>query len=177
MISVSLQGQLDDVHAVIDVAHKVQRAYRFATGEAVGAVPVRFSDREGGVAVSFRRARGVVVSTWQSEGISAYVRLARAQYLLTLSVLGVIQWRALALNALLTPEDFLHRRPCGCLFERKLLIEESALLFERPRVCQNCLQFYSFLCPGDEIRALRDVVESICTSVEGTTGPNAACRD
>ena len=175
MISVSLQGESGEVLSVIEVAQNVQRAYRFMTAAPVGAVLVRLNDQEGGRAFSFGRARGVAISTWQSEGISAYVGLPHAQYLLTLSVLGAIQWRALALNALLTPEDFLHRRSCGCLFERKLMIEESALLFEHPKVCRNCLQFYSFLCPAEEIQGLQDVVQSTCSLVEGATGSHAVC--
>jgi hypothetical protein len=176
MIRVLLQGDSGDIGRVRRLGNGAQGAYYFSAkdgaGGADGVVPVQLREREGCSAVSFDRRGGVVVSTWQSAEIGAYVGVPQSQYVL---MLGVLQWRSLMLNALLTPEDFLHERACGCLFERKLLMEENALLFERPRVCSQCHQFFRFLCPEDELRALDAVVAATRASVEARAGAEVAC--
>ena len=179
MIRVLMQGDSGDIGRVRSLGNRVQGAYYFSTrGRVPGGdevVSVQLQEREGCSAVTFDRRRGVVVSTWQSAEISAYAGVPQSQFLLTLTTLEVLQWRSLALNALLTPEDFLHERACGCLFERKLLIEENALLFERPGVCPQCLQFYRFLCPEDELRALEEVVTATRASVKARVRAEVPC--
>ena len=60
--------------------------------------------------------KGVTVSTFRSAGISRYLGWDVETYLLTCSLLGLLQWRVLALNTLLRPEDFLQHDSEYCLY-------------------------------------------------------------
>ena len=110
---------------------------------------------------------GVSISTSQCADISAYAGLPRRVYLMTLAMLGLVQWRALQLNPLMLPEDFFHGDSCNCLFQRRIFLEEYALVFEHPFTCAPCRNFYSALCPADEMRALERVVGYAAKAVEG----------
>jgi hypothetical protein len=104
---------------------------------------------------------GVAVSTWQSEGITRYAGIDRTNYFLLCGALGLLQYRALALNPLLQPDDFLHDSDNGCLFSTRPLKQEYALLLERPHICPGCVQFFDCLGCEPEVGALLDVLEFI----------------
>lgn len=144
--------------AVAAWGNGVQHVYHFGTRADPGAVPVRFVAADRAAPFQASRGSGVVVTTWQSAPISVYAGIPRAAYMGVLSLLGVAQYRALALNPLLHEEDLLRETPCGCLFARRLLIEEYALLFESPHLCSPCRRFYQELLPRDELRALLQAI-------------------
>ena len=151
MINVRL---VDAVPGMEELAEKTQSRFHVsATADTcdcvlrVSTVPdVRF--------YRVKRARGVLVSTWQSEGICTYAGLPQAAYFLTAGMLGLVQWRTLQLNPLLVEEDFLHPPDSNCLFATREYKEDYALPFARPHICRACLEFYRSLGTEPEVEAL-----------------------
>lgn len=108
--------------------------------------------------------QGVRVSTFRSVGISQYLGLEVDTYLLTCSLLGLMQWRVLALNPLLRPEDFLQHESDFCLYSNRSSVQEYIPLLEEPAVCQGCHDFYHCLGADGELRVLDAMLKHIITA-------------
>jgi hypothetical protein len=105
------------------------------------------------------RGKGITVFTKESMEICGYAGIDRGFYLSTCALLGLVQWRALALNELLESEDFLTREESNdCLYSARSFIQEYALAFEHPCVCGACLSFYRCLGAETEILTLRELL-------------------
>jgi len=114
------------------------------------------------------RRQGVVVTTWQGEGLCSYARLELEEYLLLCALQGLTQWRALQLNPLLIEEDLNHHVPPLCLFAVPPTTQEYALLLEEPQICRGCLQFYCCLGAEEEIRVVQQVIDHVTHHLAAT---------
>ena len=157
MLNVHISENDSTAVRIAALANGLQTAYHFGVEE--GGIPLRIDPCEPGTPFCACRERGVLVSAWESEGIGIYLGVPREMHLLTLGMLGLIQWRALMGNAVLRPEDLYQRAACGCLFEQRRMDGGYPLLLERPRLCWHCAHFYESLCPERDMAALRTVIE------------------
>jgi hypothetical protein len=158
MRRVWIMGNMEDALAVSQCAQTLQNVYRFQVMPEKRSIPLRLIDGHGETLFRANLRQGVIVSTAQSAGICAYTGLPREAYLTTAGILGILRYRAMELNRLLCEEDLLHEQPCWCLYAHRLFLEEFALAFEAPRVCNACWAFYQNLCPPDEVEAARAVI-------------------
>ena len=110
------------------------------------------------------RERGVLVSTYQSEGICFYAGIERSTYFRLCALLGRIQWTALELNPLLVEEDLSHQTPSRCLFAPQPFKQDYALVLEDAQVCHGCMEFYQCLAAERELLALRTLLMAIHAS-------------
>ena len=108
--------------------------------------------------------QGVTVSTFRSVGISQYLGLEVDTYLLTCSLLGLMQWRVLALNPLLRPEDFLQHESDFCLYSNRSSVQDYIPLLEEPAVCQGCRDFYHCLGADGELHVLDAMLRHIISA-------------
>ncbi len=105
--------------------------------------------------------RGVYVTTWQSDGISRYLGISKVEYLLLQTVLGLMQWRVLALNPLIHMNDFVHLEDCHCLFAPRENFADYALLADDPCICGGCRDFYHCLGADSEFLSALCVIQDI----------------
>ncbi len=104
---------------------------------------------------------GVSVSTWDSRGICRYAGIDERTYLLLCSLVGLSQWRVLATNELLRPDDLRHPPGVRCLFATPEMLQDYALILEEPRVCGGCVHFYHSLGADPELISLQEVVAEV----------------
>ena len=160
MIDVLVIGDSGIVGKLIGVGNELQAQYRFTREPKPQAVRLVLSSFLTRGLFCVDRARGVTLSTHESEGIAYYLGVQRETYLLMCSLVGLTKWRALALNPLLNPEDFIHREPARCMFARQPTIQHYALAFEKPHICTGCRDFFQYLGVELEILALENLFES-----------------
>ncbi len=162
MMDVRVSGPRADVVPLIQMANQVQTGFRFSNEHAPRAIPLSLIDLPNSAPFSVSRESGVMVFTHHSEDIAQYAEMSRSLYLVVCSILGLVQWRALALNELLMWEDFLVREdPPGCLYAHRESLHEYALAFERPYVCVPCLEFLRCLGAESETVALLEVLDGL----------------
>lgn len=142
---------------IVHRSRELQSLFLFSRTPRPDAAPLRIVDDPLGPPFEAHRERGVTVSTWQSEGICLYASIDRDTYFTLCALLGLIQWRTLLLNPLLTPDDLTHADPPRCLFARQQCREDYALLFESLIICPGCQQFYAWLGVQPEILMLEEV--------------------
>lgn len=102
--------------------------------------------------------RGVVVSTWDSDGVCAYTGIRVDRYVLISSLLALSQWRVLQRNPLLRIEDLIHPAGVRCVFGEQKSVQDFALLLDPPVICPGCVDFYHCLGADTELIALREVI-------------------
>ena len=164
LVDVSVRVEGADLAALQRLALSTQDRFRFCAekgrhkGQAGGPIPLHISHTRSERLFSVDPIEGVTVSTWQSGGICIYAGIPEPHYYLLCSMLGLNQWRALSLNPLLRVEDFAHDEPANCLYVRRQLKQDHAVLLDTPFVCQGCLDFYRCLGLEPEMTALMSVV-------------------
>ncbi len=156
-LSVCVLGGEPEVRWIPELGARAQTRYDFCLSRGLRSLTMHITRDEEPALFSLRDT-GVAVSAWQSEGIARYAGIDRTAYFLLCGALGLLQYRALALNPLLQPDDFLHATDGGCLFSTCHVKQEYALLIERPRVCAGCVQFFDCLGCEPEVGALLDVI-------------------
>lgn len=163
-MDVIVSGPAADVRLLVGCSDR-QRRFRFLEAGFPGAVPLRIADTPAERPFWASRTDGVSISTRESEGICGYAEISRESYLAVCAILGLVQWRALMLNELLIEEDFIaHEESPRCLFAARGTIQEYALAFEYPGLCDSCLDFYRCLGAEPEILALQEVLRREATS-------------
>lgn len=140
--------------ALCHLANEVQKPFHFTQESRHGSIPLRLTEEFSNLPLEVDLLHGVRVHTYQSKGICAYAGISLEQYLLCWSMLGLVQWRALSLNPLLRHEDFLHGQTSKCMYASQLFMEDYALVFDMPHLCNSCLRFYGELCPKSEMESL-----------------------
>ncbi|HRI87854.1 MAG TPA: hypothetical protein PLJ47_06310 [Candidatus Hydrogenedentes bacterium] len=103
--------------------------------------------------------RRVVVSTWQSDGLSHYAGLSMAELMGLSTLLGLMQVRALQLNTFLRAEDFVHPSNAECLFATLPLKQSYAGTLESLNVCSGCRDFYRCLELEPEVDVLLRLIQ------------------
>lgn len=165
-MEVFVSGRATDVGLLVRNSGR-QRRFRFRDTDEPGAVRLRITDAPAERPFWASRTDGVGISTRESEGICRYAGIGRDFYLTVCALLGLVQWRTLALNELLIDEDFIaHEDTPGCLFATRGTFREFALAFDYPDVCDSCLGFYRCLGAEPEIMALQEVLERALASVQ-----------
>jgi hypothetical protein len=159
-LRVHVLGHDPEVQKIPELAARAQTRYDFSLTRSWKALTLQVTGEREDRLFSLRDS-GVVVSAWQSDGIANYARIDRTAYFLLCGALGLLQYRALALNPLLRPDDFLHTCKDGCLFTTRSSKQEYALLMENPHICPGCIQFFDCLGCEPEVGALLDVLDFI----------------
>jgi len=160
MISVCVSGSNGEIQLVMR-NNAWQQRFRFSDRMLPDSVHLTVADVPAERPFWVSRAEGVFVSTRESGNICRYAEIGKDFYLSLCSMLGLVQWRALLLNELLVWEDFfVQEEPHGCLYAARDTIQEYALAFEDPYVCDACAEFYRCLGAEPEIMALQDVLNS-----------------
>jgi hypothetical protein len=159
-LQVYVSGLEPEVQELPSVGAEAQTRYDFSLTRSWKALTLHIQSQQEEGLFSLRKW-GVVVSAWQSEGIARYIGIDRASYFLLCGALGLLQYRALALNPLLRPDDFLHTSQDGCLFAPCYPKQEYALLMENPHICPGCVQFFDCLGCEPEVGALFDVLDFV----------------
>ena len=158
MMDVYISGPPEDVRLLAE-CNGWQKRFRFRDAPVTGAVRLAVADVEARRPFSVSRGDGILISTHESDGICRYAGIGKDFYLAVCSLLGLVQWRALVLNELLIWEDFfVHEEPPGCLYAARDTIQEYALAFECPHVCDACLEFFRCLGAEPEVMALQEVL-------------------
>lgn len=160
VVPVCVSGAAQEVQRISEIGAQAQTRYDFRLSRGIRSLSLRITDDHERDLFSLGEG-GVSVSTWQSEGIARYTGMERAAYFLLCGALGLLQYRALALNPLLQPDDFLYESERDCLFSLRPVKQEYALLLERPRICAGCVQFFDCLGCEPEVGALLDILEHI----------------
>ena len=166
MIRVQVETSLPRPPEFAALAHGTQRRFRFVKAERghrresraqrdLDSVVLYMTDAPTETLFHARVATGVAVSTWQSAGICSYAGLSVNSFVLLCTLLGLTEWRALVLNPLLRPEDMIHEISSRCLYTRLETKQDYALLFEDPRICRGCNDFYHCLGADEELVALQ----------------------
>ncbi len=155
MLSFFITGDAKAKDALSKKAKESGTCFRLVDGGEPGAVHLRLTHLRLKSLFTVLRGKEVVVSTWQSEGISHYARIGRGEYLLTCAMMGLLQYKALAKNEFLVEEDFIHTNCPECLFSTLDAKQKYALLFEEPVICYGCLEFFNCLGVEDEVSALQ----------------------
>lgn len=169
MIDVCIRTEILDSQRLARLGGRLQKQFRFTTGpwstphpaSPESTVSLYITDRPSHALFLVVKDRGVVVSTWRSVGICHYAHVDPDCYLITCALLGLIQWRALALNPLLRIDDFMHETPSTCLFTPVEVKQEAALLLDDPIICPGCRDFYHCLGVDSELFALYRTLEYI----------------
>ncbi len=163
MVTVLLEADSSDTRVLRAAAASLRHYVSFleVPGQEVHDVVLAMDDSPAPALFRMDRRRGVVVSTWQSEGICLYAGIERGDYLLLCTLLGLTQWQALDINPILVAEDFEHPAPSRCLFSTLPVKQDYALLFEEPHVCPTCLQFYRCLGAEMSVMALQQALRRI----------------
>ncbi|HPJ99149.1 MAG TPA: hypothetical protein PKW60_06655 [Candidatus Hydrogenedentes bacterium] len=170
-LSVCVFGPEPDIRKIPELGARAQNRYDFCLSRDLRSLTMQITSDEEPALFSLRDT-GVAVSAWQSEGIARYAGIDRTAYFLLCGALGLLQYRALALNPLLQPDDFLHGADCGCLFSTCHAKHEYALLLEQPRICGGCVQFFDCLGCEPEVGALLDVIGFIHNSQPSAVSSN-----
>jgi hypothetical protein len=142
-------------------AHLHRADIEFVLAQTGACVPIEITSQVDRVLISAERGRGVLLSTFQIEGLCRYAGLNAGSYLLLCTLLGATQWRALLLNPMLVAEDFRHGPPCNCLFAEQHNKQEFALLLESPQICSGCVDFYRCLGAEREIEMLLNYLDTL----------------
>lgn len=103
----------------------------------------------------------ITLSNWGAEGIERFTGISQEHYFAICSLMALAQWRALMHNPLLNLEDFEHPEGIHCLYNVPAAIQEFALRFEKPTICNGCYSFYHCLGADTEMIALRDILGTI----------------
>lgn len=169
-ISVIVDSDWSHFNELCEGAKIVQDRYRFVHRVSVSkSVWTRRQHREEvahleitteplGALFTIQSNRGLRISTWRSAGIAHYAGLRPESYLVLCSLLALTQWRALVLNPLLCPEDFIHEPDIQCLFTTQGPTLDPALALEKQTICPGCRSFYHCLGTDEEIRALDSAI-------------------
>lgn len=159
-LSVYVLGSEPEVSRIPELGARAQTRYDFRLSRTVRSLTMDITGERENSLFSLRET-GVAVSAWQSEGIAQYAGIDRTAYFLLCGALGLLQYRALALNPLIQPDDFLHSSDDGCLFSTRPMKQEYALLMERPHICAGCVQFFDCLGCEPEVGALLDIIDHL----------------
>lgn len=139
--------------------------YRFGGGGAecpsTAGVRLEVVERELRAPFVARGPRDAVVTTHLADEIALYAGITRSRYLQGMALCAVVQARALALNALLRPEDLRHAHPACCLLSERWILEDYFQLVESPQICRGCRLFLRDLCPAEEVAALEAHVAAL----------------
>ena len=165
MMRVHISGAPEDTLALMRVARLHEIHYEFTDEVEPGVAQIHVSDKADRVLAYVEREDGVRISTCQREGICTYTGLDRGAYLLLCALVGTTQWRTLAMNPLLIPEDFHHGAVCKCLFSHQICREDFALVLEEPEVCSNCIAFYRCLGAERDVDSLLGFLNSFRTAL------------
>ncbi len=175
MIEVFVRGNATDVKGLVEFGVEAQERFRFvekpapdgvAQADMKNRVQLYLTNEITNNPFLVDRTRGVKVATTQSEGISHYLGISREAYLLLCSMLGLTQWRVLALNPLLRPEDFVHVEPATCAFTQQPYIQHYALTLEHRYICPACRDFFRCLGAELEILALQTLLRTSRPSID-----------
>lgn len=98
--------------------------------------------------------RRAAITAWELEGFCMFTGMSAADYLEITCLLALTQLKALSVNPLMEPEDFLCDSPDSCLWIRRDSFQEHALLYEKREVCEGCVDFYHRLGVDEELVAL-----------------------
>lgn len=160
MTDVFVTGDVQAVSELLEASVSIGREFRFADHSFPGAVPLCLATFSPHGLFHVQRDQGVVISTQESQGIAGYLGLPRGTYLLLCSILGLTQWRTLALNPLIEPEDFAHSEPSYCVFAAQPTLQHYALSFEKRYICPTCRDFFHCLGAEGELLALQDLLRA-----------------
>lgn len=108
--------------------------------------------------------RGVAVSTCDAERLCRCAGIARLDYLLAASVLGMAQARVLRENPLLRLEDLRHPPSAHCVFARARTPLEFAARLDPAVMCPGCAEFYTCLGAESELIALHEIIAELNAS-------------
>lgn len=166
MIDVCVTASTLDYIRLADIARHLGRYFHLVSPHAASRpdqprVRLHITERELAAPYLADRERGVVISTWNSEGICQYAGIDEHTYLAVCSLLGITQWRALERSNLLRSEDLAHPPNVDCLFANDGLVQDFALFLESPHVCRGCIHFYHCLGVDSELVALQELVSEI----------------
>ena len=156
-LPVCVSGAAPEVQRIPEIGSRAQTRYDFRLSRGIRSLSLRITDDHQNGLFSLAEG-GVAVSAWQSEGIARYAGIDRSAYFLLCGALGLLQYRALALNPLLEPDDFRYDNNSDCLFSLRPMKQEYALLLERPQICAGCVQFFDCLGCEPEVGALLDII-------------------
>lgn len=165
MMRIRVSGPPEDTLALMRVARLHEVHYDFTDRIAPDVAQIYVSDKADRVLAYVERKQGVRISTCQREGICTYTGLDRGAYMLLCALVGTTQWRTLAMNSLLIPEDFHHGAVCKCLFSHQVCREDFALVLEEPEICSNCIAFYRCLGAERDVDSLLGFLNSFRTAL------------
>jgi hypothetical protein len=165
MLNVFVRGRIGDLTALQSASVKRQYAFHFLGYATTGAIKLQFVESPDVPAFHANREEGVKISVFRSDEISGYIGVSRGDYLLLLSMLGLVQYHALVRNPLFREEDFLHGEPGNCLFSYRATLTEYIQLLEKPEICPYCKHFYGALCDTGILAALDAEVTWCQTSI------------
>lgn len=176
MIDVSVATNAVNPACFMRVAARVQNRFHFVRGDLpprpnapvearTFPIPLYITDAPSTSLFFARYEKGVAISTWQSEGICLYAGIEVDAYLVLCGLLGLTQWRALDLNPLLRIDDFIHEADINCLFTRRKLKQDYALLLEDPTLCRGCHDFYRCLGTDPELLAIQHAIDFMRTGL------------
>ena len=169
-ISVVVDSDWSHFNELHDGASAVQDHYQFVRRNATNSAGrSRRQNREKvayleitteplGALFTIQPNHGLRISTWRSAGIARYAGLRPESYLALCSFLALTQWRVLAMNPLICPEDFIHEADISCLFATKGPTQDPALALEKLTICPGCRAFSHCLGADEEIRALGNTI-------------------
>lgn len=160
-IRVAIAGIGEYLAGLRELAEKLQSRFEFVDALEGGSVSARIKIQENRRMYSVDRYEGVMVNTWQMNGVCQYTGLSPEAYLLVGIMLGLTQWRVLKLNPLIQSYDLGHSWPDTCLFSRPSLPQEVALMLENPTVCPGCRDFYRCLGAEEEILTVQRVMDHL----------------
>jgi len=165
MPTVKLEGNEDDIQALMRAAQKAKAPLHWAVGAAPHDARVVLNPRRMAPAYRVLRDEGVWVSVADAAELSKALHVDAGEYMLMQAATGLLQLRALQLNPVLQFEDFLHADPHGCLLAETLFYEEHADRLKNPTICPGCRNFYRSLCPDEEFHALDGIIRAFARKV------------
>ena len=171
MLRVGVESIDADQDNIAIVANRTQSWFRF-----VGRTPeptrdglsgsesrpcVLLTDEEIVAPFVVSRKGPILISTWQAKPIARYAGIDTTEYWVICAMMGLVQWRTLALNSLLIPEDFIHEPTIECLYGAHDQKSEFGLLLERGGLCRGCRDFYHCLGADRELLALVETADAL----------------
>lgn len=160
---------------LIDTFNRGQSRFRFGADDTDNGLRMTIHDRPTSTLFDISRSNGVSVSTSEAEGICRYARINVKDYLMVCSMLGLMQSLCIEYFDHLIIEDFIHPDIPGCLLPPIESKPMAALLFENPKLCSGCLNFYMYLGLEPEIIELIDVLKRVGPLYQ--TGMGTASQD